>query len=148
MKRAERRRMERAAKKMVKKGNITESDVARMMREEEQRQEISHAVRVRALTDRIDKELGDKYYAQVYSEAYNDGVSDFNMDSQTVFFISFGLALKDKFPKWGPDAIESVVQGAIDWNERYIKEFGRDLDAYKLHYAMEVGRKFELEEIE
>ncbi len=147
MTRAERRRIEREARKVVRKGNVTQSDVAAMMKEEEKRQEISNAVRARMLAKKIDRELGQKYYEQVYTEAYKEGISSFDMDSQSIFCISFALALRDKFPQWGADAIEKIVQSAIDWNGRFISEFDRDLDAYKLHYGVAIGREFELEEV-
>lgn len=112
------------------------------------------------LTYEVDRDLGYKYYKQTYPVAYEDGykagiekgyqegLDYFDLESQSIFYISFGLALKDKFPRWGADAIESIVQGAIDWNGRYVQEFHKDLDAYKLHYGVMIGRKFELDEVE
>lgn len=108
------------------------------------------------ITWEVDQKLGDRYYQKIYPKAYEDGfkagyqegLDFFDLESQSIICIGFGLALRDKFPRWGADAIESLIQDAINWNQRYVKEFHKDLDAYKLHYGVVVGKKFELDEVD
>lgn len=148
MKRAERRRIERTAKKMNLDG-ITAGDIQRAMDHAELRDQITASVRMEQLAKKVvqkqnEQDLEDIQLAAA-NQSYFDWCHKYEKEFVEAFLISFSLAVHEKFPRWGIDAVSRMVSDASAWTDKYIMEYKRDLISYRNLYAITFGEPMQLQ---
>ena len=122
MGRAEYRRAQRAASK---KKNATEPPA--LISE----QMISRALWEKQLTEKIDRELGNRYYRQASKESCD------NM--YYIMMCSMALVLHDCNPNWGSEPIGKRLQLTMEYVDRFAKEWNGDIQGYIKKVEEETG---------
>jgi len=151
MTRAERRRIERTAKKMNLDG-ITAGDIQRAMDHAELRDQVTASVRMEQFAKKVvrkqnEQDLEDIQLAAA-NKAYMDWCHKFEKEFVEAFLISFSLAVHEKFPRWGVKAVSKLVAEASAWTDKYIMEYKRNLIGYRNLYAITFGEPMQLQIID
>lgn len=148
MNRAERRRIERAARKMNLDG-VSENDIQRAVNHAELRDQISMSVRMEQFAQKVVQKQNEQDLEEIQkaaaNQAYMDWLHKFEKVFVQAFLVSFAMAVHDKFPNWGTKPIEEMVSRAAAWNDRFIVEYKRDIIAFKNLYAICFGAPLQLQ---
>lgn len=116
MTRAERRRMEREQLKPKREPAVSPDA-------------IKSALFKKQLTDKIDRELGDKYW--------DLACKDKTDISYELLLGCQALSLRDKYPECDIDDMAEVIQGTMRYVDRFIAEYEGNLDGF-LHHVEDV----------
>ena len=97
------------------------------------------------LLDQLCKEISEGTREQVLSEEKQKAADGVNQEVYMVFFLAFGLALNDKFPRWGAKAMSRLMQSIMDWINIYIIDWDRNLERMQNEFAIRYGESLEIE---
>lgn len=141
MTRAERRRLEREARKV----KASTEELSQAIAASELRAQINASVRVETMAQRIAKKQAemdiDEIYKAAGAEAYKQWLQRFERILLDTLYISFSLAIHDKFPRWGVDKIEELIEATMRYNDLFVTDYKRNEWDFGSLYAITFGRR-------
>ena len=97
------------------------------------------------ILNQLRQEIESEVRERVHAEEKQKAADATNQDIYYVFFIAFGLALKDKLPNWGAVALGKLIQTVMDWIDIYIKQWDRDMERFQNEFAIRYGERLEID---